>query len=225
MKERPVLMHAKSINGILEGRKTQTRRIVKPRPDVPWKISPIDDEWLVEGWPKQERAMQNFGRAHRIRCPYGKPGDQLWVRETFAISSVDGCLVSIARKERMPEGKTLADTDGGLDQTYLENLDEVRTAERLYDPFLERWRPSIFMPRWACRLTLEIINIRVERVQSISEEDCFAEGVRILDEIAPYKDCPNYRIHFHELWDETNGKGAWQKNDWCWVLSFKRVEA
>lgn len=207
MKERPILMHARSIRGIMEGRKTQTRRILKLGKDYlnigihPFaKVSAVDSgEFLLERWSRQEREFGNFGRCDRICCPYGKPSDRLWVKEVHYLFgywalSLDGKWSFNANREcgvRF-EGP-------GADELLRKRSD------------LHGWytRSSLFMPRWASRLTLEITDIRVERVQCISEEDCVAEG------------CPPIRAEFMRLWEDTNGKGAWDRNDWVWVISFR----
>jgi hypothetical protein len=186
-KERPIIFSAPMVQAILDGRKTQTRRIVKPQPDECW-------------WPIQNRTAgcsdavfqseAGLGRreVHRIRCPYGSPGDRLWVRETWRPSQVEG---------------------------------KAWYAATCGDGLHGRWRPSIHMPRWASRLTLEITGVRVERVQEISEADAYAEG------IAPWTS-PEQTfspvVRYHELWDSINGPGSWASNPWVWVLSFKRID-
>lgn len=196
MKERPILMHARSINGILEGRKTQTRRIIKPAPGLDESKS---SALVNEAW------QAGFVDA---KCPFGVPGDRLWVRETWsAPHAFDGHPPRL-----IPAGTTFhyaaTEERGGL-----------------------LWRPSIHMPRWASRLTLEVTGIRVERAQDISFADCRAEGCDPnWQGLAPHPDCNcdgkhvGEKWHFRELWDDTNGKGAWDRNDWCWVVEFKRLE-
>lgn len=201
MRERPILFAGRLVRAILDGRKTQTRRVVKPSylGDADC-IEPLDDypaEWSV--WADGERHGN-------VLCPYGVPGDRLWVRET-----------GWQRPERTPrmmrEGadtweKYYFDADG---------LDEADHAQ--FKEWGFKRRPSIFMPRWASRLTLEVVNVRVERLQEISEEDALAEGIR------PPSDhgrAPN-RSLYASLWDELNGRGAWDANPWVWVVEFKRV--
>ena len=145
MKERPILMHARSINAILEGRKTQTRRIVKPQPNLIPQAAPVDNGTVYtsgwfEGGPVPEYVL--------ARCPYGQPGDRLWVREQFsALESFD--FFNPEAPDEIPEFWYWADGN----------------------PKWGDWtkpKPSIHMPRWASRLTLEVTGIRVERVQDIS---------------------------------------------------------
>lgn len=217
MKERPILMHARSINGILEGRKMQTRRIIKI-PQVYLssygasivKMSMVDGEALIEGWPKQEREMGNFGRCQRIKCPYGQPGDRLWVRETWRPKPW------AKDRHSHPEVAYRADDKSGSLNQNLEILKKL----------LPGWKPSIHMPRWASRLNLEVLSIDVQRVQDISEADAKAEGCQIPEVM--HADEPiesyDYRTYFRALWDDTNGAGAWERNDWCWVVDFKRIE-
>ena len=259
-KERPIIMHARSINGILEGRKTQTRRIAKipdyvrvteapqkRRGEPPKHPAPYFDAY--DGgpfwcwWDEYDRCGDG------VKCPYGVVGDRLWVRETFGVFSMEGSTVSVFYKANLPEGKTLGDTDGGTNPKTLDSLDDVRVAERLLDICAERWHSPIFMPRWASRLTLEITNIRFAHVQDIGEEDAKAEGVQVpctripgtdngkpllnistrIDSHKLWRDNKNATLadyftgYFALLWDDTNGKGAWDRNDWVWVVEFKRL--
>lgn len=196
VKERPILMHARSINGILKGRKTQTRRIMKQQPSVTSKSDGL--------WP-DEKAQFVRNRAQYIRdcCPYGQPGDRLWARETWGGDDLCG----FAYRADHPDWPRFQG-DG-------EQPDS-------------KWKPSIHMPRKASRLSLEITGIRVERVQDISEADAKSEGCQAAD-YATGRECildpsmGSYRLHFQSLWDDTNGKGAWDRNDWCWVVDFKRI--
>ena len=176
MKERPMLFSGPMVRAILDGRKTQTRRIIKPQP----KFVP---RWLDEGhW-------------YGLRCPYGEPGDRLWVRETWAAPHKYDALPP----RLIPVGT---------------NIHYRSTWE---GPCGLRWRPSIHMPRWASRVTLEITNIRAERLHKISEKDCEAEGIPMLQ--------GGITIGFLELWESINGPGSWKINPWVWVLEFARVEA
>lgn len=235
MKERPILFSGPMVRAILDGRKTQTRRVLKPDTKDYWNS-----------------------------CPYGVTGDRLWVRETSAIISVDGCSVFIARAERMPPGKTLAQTDGGLE---IFSVEPGVAAWAAKHADCERWKPSIFMPRWASRIALEITNVRMERLQEISEEDAEAEGCEPHVSAASGVDVPwwqgyedlgdgelihqqfhgtmpppwmvdpkrmkelphlNYdaRRAFEILWNSINAKRApWGSNPWVWVLTFKQVQS
>lgn len=189
MKERPILLNGPMVRAILEGRKTQTRRPVKPQP--PLKINqilPLElDVWLTYVKPK-------YGQEDIIRCPYGQPGDRLWVREKFFY---DG---NFHRKEML--WYTADDT-----------------ISKGWD-----WKPSIHMPRWASRITLEIANVRVERVQEISETDAKVEGAQasICQEKACDMQHVSYRDSFQLSWNRIY-PGSWDSNDWVWVIEFKGV--
>lgn len=196
MRERPILFSGPMVRAILDGRKTQTRRVVTPQPNVVHAIhadASITTNLIFRSGDQ------------RIHCPYGQPGDRLWVRETFA---------------PFPPvfGSKLWGIIYGADAAQVE-----REAPDTYRPMLynyERWYPSIHMPRWACRLVLEIESIRVERLQEISGEDAVAEGVRSL---LPYNGIA--QCEFLELWDSINAKRGfdWDANPWVWVVEFKRA--
>jgi len=189
MRERPILFSGPMVRALLAGTKTQTRRIAKPvkHPDLG---NLYDAGALV-----LEREPQHvIDRA----SPYGRPGDRLWVRETWAFG-----IHALAAKR---------DEDGPF--VYLA---DGTTHGRL----CERWRPSIHMPRHACRLVLEIVGVRVERLQAISEADSCAEGI-------PSKGLQFYdgrpataKDAFESLWNEINGPAAWAANPWVWVLEFR----
>lgn len=176
MKERPILFSAPMVRAILDGRKTQTRRVVKGEAL----------RWLNDGFtPKFVADYQN-----RL-CPYGKPGDHLWVRETF--HTVDGHSAFYrADYEHNPKG----DKEHGI-----------------------VWTPSIHMPRWASRISLKIIGVRVERLQDISEKDAWAEGCEGFDD--DVSGGKSGYCEYAELWEEINGKGSWDANPWVWVIKFK----
>ena len=208
MKERPIIFNSDMVRAILDGRKTQTRRIVKPQPTVEIKYR----EYLavVDG--------------KKIKCPYGAPGDRLWVREAFCV--VDDREFS-GDVDEAPEGAVWVDYRATPryappDVAYPAGWEnDPIDAEHL------TWRPSIHMPRWASRITLEITNVRVERLQEISEEDCLAEGMRPFDPTSKldqvFSDLTP-QDKFSALWDSINGKRApWESNPWCWVTEFKKV--
>lgn len=211
MKERPILFSAPMVRAILEGRKTQTRRVVKPQPSQEL----LDDYAEI----RRERNVQKDDAemlSECLPCPYGVPGDRLWVRETWARDDEDGALMYRA--------------DVGCD-------DDANAWERgrIEGVSRYRWRPSIHMPRWASRITLEITDVRVERLQEISEADARAEGVypympgegvihppRFADD---YQYRPNYREGFEIVWQSIHGDGSWAANPWVWVIGFKREAA
>ena len=164
MKERGITMTAESVRAILDGSKTQTRRVVRFR-------SYADERYGV--YPHE--------------CPYGVPGDRLWVKETWC-----------------PQLNAFGQTPDGRPPFFRADGDAL--------PVAHKWRSSRYMPRWASRITLEITEIRVQRVQDISGNDARAEGF-------------GRREHFIRTWDALNAKRGheWDKNDWVWVISFKRV--
>ncbi|MHB0973915.1 MAG: ASCH domain-containing protein [Thiobacillus sp.] len=181
MKERPMLMSAPMVRAILAGTKTQTRRVVKPQPGGLLKLAlhlarrglPI---WFCDGWDGT--------------CPYGQPGDQLWVRETFAPMTTGYAYLADPVWRDSPSG---------------------------------RWHPSIHMPRVASRITLEIVSVRVERLQDISESDALAEGVSPDMGLCWQSGDDTPRGMYGELWESINGPGSWDANPWVWVVEFKRV--
>ncbi len=209
--ERPILFSAKMVRAILEGKKTQTRRVMKvqPWPDATVEVGPYHPHWIDRNgesqpgpatfgaiWDHQD--IVNGGDAG-LRCPYGAPGDTLWVREAHAISA-----------------------NPDLGPWYRLDHEEARSSGPRVDV---KWRPSIHMPRWASRITLRITDIRVERLQDISEDDAKAEGVTPLDYAAHHvaAGC-GARIAFEQLWNKINSPGAWEANAWVWVVAFERVK-
>ena len=185
MKERPILFSAPMVRALLAGTKTQTRRIVKAR----------DLEWMDvhQGLREPDNAE---------RCPYGQPGDRLWVRETFA--RIDG------------QTRPWIETDYQATYTHGDRLGDTLGIKK-------RWTPSIHMPRHASRITLEITRVRVERLRACNEVDAIAEG-------APWAACGapqegSHKAGFAQLWEQINGHGSWEANPWVWVIEFKAIEA
>lgn len=193
MKGRPIIFSAPMVRVILDGRKTMTRRVVRLRAG----------EIAHEGDDGSLHAVANttWGDSIErvIQCPYGVPGDMLWVRETWA-SDVDGCPAGLSyRADHLdPRG------DGPANPM--------------------RWRPSIFMPRWASRLTLRITSVSVERLREITEHDAMREGVNA-ESVSTQPGIYSYRAPFAELWDDINaGRGfGWDANPWVWVVGFEQV--
>lgn len=225
MKERPILFSGPMVRALLDGSKTQTRRVVKPTGAHHIFQFRGKDEARGADEPTGEWAWCSSAHvvSDHIRCPYGKPGDRLWVRETWR------GVVQIN-----PPGKS---TELGVaryvpDQQYCRRVEYQATHGRDEDP----WRPSIHMPRWASRITLEVTGVRVERLQDISEADAAAEGVEsVRNEGEYWKDylrstarcdemlCLNACDSFWTLWDRINGDGAWAANPWVWVVEFTRL--
>jgi len=209
VKERPILFSAPMVCAILEGRKTVTRREVKKRPAL---------DCLAAGFEPAFLTLP--GNADL--CPYGKPGDRLWVRETWY------CNHSEVQKGPYLQPADMQD----LDQAR-EDGDLVYAADGLnpYEQDQPTWKPSIHTPRWASRILLEITDVRVERLQDITEEQAKAEGVRLYTDHAELGDwwhvegietySADPRKSFELLWSSVGGD--WQANPWVWVVEFKRV--
>lgn len=211
MRERPILFNGDMVRAILAGQKTQTRRVVKPAPQTILNGKTVP-------WEGDAAALMTMLLAQRRGCPFGQPGDRLWVREAHAIFPTHG--QHRADGERWgPWGglPTALSDDGKQIAYYREGFDRC-------DP--GRWRPSIHMPRWACRLVLEITAVRVERLQAISEAAAIAEGLSQSDAGSWLPGpCDHPEWAFHQLWAQVYGEPAWEANPWVWVIEFKRVEA
>lgn len=211
-KERPILFSGAMVQALLAGRKTQTRRVIKwhEREDV---IEPEDDNFLIDPekdgvmWPYQKRSKPD-GCVDEIPlpCPYGVPGDRLWVKETHYIGG--------GRRVRYAATPDVLRMEDGTTETAIGGLPA-------------RWRPSIHMPRWASRITLEVVSVRVERVKDISAADAEAEGVGYeetrCDGECSSTPCSMAVGAYAKLWDSINGDGSWAANPWVWVVEFKRV--
>lgn len=220
MKERPILFSGPMVRAILEGRKTVTRRVMKPQPD--FLGSMVD--------PNTPFKTLDAGLHARITCPYGEPGDRLWVRETWTDVNMCGAPALAYRADE--DIRDLMEEPGFLDDRGAFNYDDPRVKPYPFACWYAeldqaRWRPSIHMPRWASRILLEITSVRVERLQDISEEQAIAEGPPGLAFPAPpgshWVTEDGRRRAFMRLWDDVNGAGAWDANPWVWVVEFKRV--
>lgn len=200
MKERPILFSGEMVRSILEGRKTQTRRVMKVQPPSDrYQQLHIMASTNTRQVGKGHWAVLNAEKTSVIEsdkryfsCPYGRPGDRLWVREAFQYGLCTESTFAY-RATHKP-----SDLEEGWD-------------ERI------KWRPSIHMPRWASRINLEITGVRVERLQDISEEDALAEGVTVNQNT-------HQAVHqFCRLWRDINGQDSWAESPWVWVIEFKRV--
>ena len=216
MKERPILFSAPMVRALLADTKTQTRRVASKlvrHPDLGNLYTP--GALVLEREPQHviERA-----------CPYGQTGDRLWVREAHAFSVRD------------PEGYDWHDDPENWDVIY--RADERQPAGGWRDSegnaIQPPWRPSIHLPRWASRITLEVTAVRVERLQDISEADAIAEGCTQNHNgyfwggphaVSGLKQMATAKQAYSDLWKSINGPGSWDANPWVWVVEFKRLEA
>ena len=216
MKVRPILFNGEMVRAILDRRKTQTRRVVKPQPD---------DVWHESGWKNGGVGMRFGMEVEGVLCPYGVPGDRLWVRETWA---------AVMFYEAHVEGFGLGYADDWEGSSHIPQGPSEYTilyrADNEWDESVEdrgfRWRPSIHMPHWASRITLEVTDVRVERVQDISEADAEAEGAPPIL-VPPDGGGAPFTEGFMDLWDSINAKRGfgWDANPWVWVVAFRSVDA
>lgn len=223
MKERPILFSGHMVRAILNGQKTVTRREIKPSmrsADSSFELHQQEDESWRPMHTFDESCMDAKGTEHPIVCPYGQPGDRLWVREAWL---ADAQLDSIAPRDLSQGEPILYPADGSVRQTGCAMVSQGRG------------RPSIHMPRWASRILLEITAVRVERLQAITWEEALDEGIGdhrfecdrpVEPDGYPACSCGSvgYVDAFAELWNTINGAGAWESNPWVWVVEFKRVE-
>ena len=223
MKERPILFNGEMVRAILNGHKTQTRRPIAPQPPNNTTWDQDAGLFVVDG---SRLGLLRF-------CPFGVPGDRLWVRETWAhYQTVDSI--------RRPDGRSYDEVSDGLAGYRADGHDSIEDFREhirltsgcsLQDVVIngDKWRPSIRMPRWASRITLEVTDVRVERVQEIDRFDAIAEGIRwtISDEntVHVYEASKQTRERFRELWDSINVKRGygWDVNPWVWVVEFERI--
>lgn len=219
MKVKPILFNGPMIRALLDGRKTQTRRIIKPQPKG---IDDMDSGTVCLAW--QDGFVD-------VNCPYGKVGDRLWVRETHTFET-NQLISDPSYTPPHNDGRPVLWTDcpewGRFwTQPHYRATDEELELDYDGDGPECRWTPSIHMRRWASRITLEITDIRVERLQDISEEDALSEGVLCpttgtefeAPVSADYKSGP--KTWFAMLWSKINGIDSWRENPWVWVVEFK----
>ena len=212
MEEHPILFSGLMVNAIFAETKTVTRRIIR----LPEGMDSIRAG--VNCWIAFRGIVQEY-----VRCPYGVPGDRLWVRETWGVGSRPD------PREGAKDGIEYRADEAGLDEH--EDL-PLRSAPADVDLSNMRsgWRPSIHMPRWASRLSLRITSVRVERLQDITPHDVLAEGfghelATRMAEDGEAVEAINAELldAFAAGWDRINGKrAAWATNPWCWVVDFKR---
>ncbi|WP_111639946.1 ASCH domain-containing protein [Marinomonas shanghaiensis] len=202
MKERPILFNTEMVKAILDGRKTQTRRPANPQPTLT-NDSGFSWKGHLYGAGFSDKATKNNFIAPAF--PLGKVGDHLWVRETFAALDAGS----------YEQAKPTKGMNQDIRYKATEKLASQDADVRGYD-----WKPSIHMPRWACRLVLEITDVRIERIQDITEEDAKKEGFPRM-ETHP-KDGAPARTWFRGTWDSLYKN--WSENPWVWIIEFKIVE-
>lgn len=239
MTERPILFSAPMVRAILDGRKTQTRRVVSHRhvqfiggrgeendPSA-WGFGDEHGCWHV----LDQSARPWFGNGvpneqYRIACPYGDRGDRLWVRETWCLAHPEYHDENEGRRLGRPV------REDGRWCHYRATDGEVESGER---EGASPWKPSIHMPRWASRLALEVTGVRVERLQAITEDDARAEGVDPADtagrwrDYMPEREAPTLshgsaRGSFLSLWEAINGTASLAQNPWVWVVEFRMAQ-
>lgn len=215
MKERPILMSAPMVLALLAGTKTQTRRLVKKVEQMPFRMRPIDEHpWETlpaikepdGGWTALEGAPVNWEM-----CPYGVPGDRLWVRERMRVLGVS--------------------TSGPPDRTEVHLVYEAGGADSCWIEYPERLVGTPVIGkclayggyREASRITLELTETRVERVQSISADDVVAEGISPSSVPGLGSDASLVEA-YRKLWESINGADSWREDPWVWVLSFNVLE-
>lgn len=229
MKERPILFSGPMVRALLDGSKTQTRRICKQQP--------YSNGFMFDGCeilchndylPPSAMLMdyRDGGETYTTSnmegwdfcCPYGQPGDRLWVRETYRLrrESLNGAPMDGVAPNLFCDSTRWFEADGAAPELF------------------GKLRPSIHMPRWASRILLEIVSVRVERLQDISQDDARAEGIMdggCVNCGKPERSCncdfpmPDYRDSFFHLWGQINGPDSWVANPWVWVVEFKRIAA
>ncbi len=221
IKERPILFTGEMVRAILDGRKTQTRRAIKQQPPhQPFQLAgEISRDWFVDN-RDDRRPLPDVLGYWRKKCPYGQPYERLWVRETWGtvpMRKVGSCACRD-------------------DEIIFKASDCCLPYD---DQYIGKWKPSIYMPRWASRILLEITDIRVERLNDISESDATEEGFYPvchfhdemddqgqLQEVFDYTETPVEAV-FAETWDRINEKRGfgWAENPLVWVVEFERIEA
>ena len=222
MKERPIPFSAPMVRAVLNGTKTQTRRVVKPVGDDDcFVLQDYGDGW----WPYRSddgESSLKIGMEIPHSCPYGQPGDRLWVREAWRVP---------AEFDRVKPSDLHAPSNGLLGTPVVYETTRHESVQ------FGKLRPGMFMPRWASRITLEVISVRVERLQEISRDDAEAEGIERTGPgiTYPFRDYlagpDDWRRRFYpraidsyrSLWEQINGQGSWEANPWVWVVEFRRL--
>ena len=206
-REHPLLMKGPLVRATLEGRKTQTRRPLRNQPPIGLGLVRVCGPWAE--FENDVPPLKKFS----TKGPLGQTGDRLWVRETWQhFQNVGQRAADFPEYQRFP-----------ANCFYRADESNPRTK-----PLSGKWRPSLLMPRWACRLVLPLVSVRVERVQDITEEDARAEGLRRTengwtDGTTGY-DVTSARAAFQELWASIYGQASWDVNPWVWVAEWEDIE-
>ncbi|ELM3660010.1 hypothetical protein RYR38_003479 [Edwardsiella piscicida] len=246
MKERPIIFNDEMVRAIISGTNTMTRRPMKVQPESP----NFGLRFITESKRKSDEGKYFWSisdacglkmRSNPFPCPYGKPGDRIWVREAFStLGNEDGCPIDWNNhlvKEGGPDAARIYRAsceqkpgNYGLWSMPDDAFWKPHTDDMQYEG---SWTPSIHMPRWASRITLEITDVRVERLQNITEDDARAEGVPPAGELlpkypdtylTPRGDFASARVAFQRLWESIYGDDAWDCNPWVWVIAFRRID-
>lgn len=239
MKERPILFSGAMVRAILDGRKTQTRRVIKPQPFLDTMGNACWNGWnygqTASKVPRFDAIASPIptSRTGKVLCPYGKPGDRFWVREAWRVGKPHDqtpprdVLPSALANDK---GVTVLYEAGGW-----RSIGPAGREEPVYanDAPMPVWagkrRPSMFMPRGMSRITLGITGVRVERLNDCNREDAIAGGIAPeLDGWVDYSNpscqmCLDPVDSYRTLWDSINGAGAWHANPWVWVIEFRRT--
>lgn len=203
--ERPILFSAPMVRALLDGIKTQTRRIMKPQLAY-GAVAGLFNSWYLPRGDGGGILYPNGKEKILSACPYGQTSDRLWVREAW---------------RTVEEANSLAPRNlNAAHRLWFE-------ADTPHQPGFGKLRPSMFMPRWASRITLEITGVRIERLQRISAADAIAEGVNVHPD---HRGKPSTSIYspvqaYRDLWERINGPDSWDENPWVWVIEFRRLEA
>jgi hypothetical protein len=248
VKYTPIPFSGEMVRAILAGGKTQTRRVVKPQPpreehfvgssfglsrcvadgikmysQNDWERLPKHPtDWELIG---SVGVARDAGYPKRYRCPYGQPGDRLWVKESYFWFRI------VNPEEKLPDGAVFLGpvTDWCTEDFQPYQVACFYEADGPMPDIMKRakckWKRATYMFRWASRITLEIVSVRVERLNDISEDDAGAEGVdpwKVLDCTGVSLSC---RVAFANLWESIHGSGSWEANPWVWVVEFKVVES
>lgn len=227
MRERPILFSGPMVRAILAGNKTQTRRVVK-EPIIGWLDNANGSHKVMDGKVYNYSFDQHLGD-----CPYGQPGDRLWVREAFRFAaSLDRLSPNDVGEKALDAGYNTpwAPTQFEADGHRTGSWRGFDTPPAVTKP--GKLRPGIHMPRWVCRLVLEITSVRVERLNEISETDARAEGISDggCTSCGMPEPCncldpkPDARESFVHLWMSINGTDSWHANPWVWVVEFRRAD-